>query len=131
MGRQELIAGYPVEYIAGGATQNAIRVAQWMLQVPGAASFMVCGHGTGPWGLASRAAQGAVGCDATADKMEEVAGADGVAVNYLRADGAPTGKCAVLVVDGERSMVASLGAAEMYKARACGGVANGQAEWAS
>jgi hypothetical protein len=30
-----------VEYIAGGATQNAIRVAQWMLQVPGAASYFV------------------------------------------------------------------------------------------
>lgn len=29
----ELVATYPVQYIAGGATQNSIRVAQWMLQV--------------------------------------------------------------------------------------------------
>ena len=29
----ELVASYPVQYIAGGATQNSIRVAQWMLQV--------------------------------------------------------------------------------------------------
>lgn len=29
----ELINNYPVQYIAGGATQNSIRVAQWMLQV--------------------------------------------------------------------------------------------------
>ncbi len=35
------MAGFPVEYIAGGATQNAIRVAQWMLQCPGAASYFV------------------------------------------------------------------------------------------
>jgi hypothetical protein len=30
---QELAAMAEVEYIAGGATQNSIRVAQWMLQV--------------------------------------------------------------------------------------------------
>jgi hypothetical protein len=30
---QELAAMADVEYIAGGATQNSIRVAQWMLQV--------------------------------------------------------------------------------------------------
>nr|GMC94070.1 adenosine kinase 2 [Ipomoea batatas] len=33
---------YSVEYIAGGATQNSIRVAQWMLQKPGATSYMGC-----------------------------------------------------------------------------------------
>ena len=38
---QELVDNFKVEYIAGGATQNAIRVAQWMLQVPGAASYFV------------------------------------------------------------------------------------------
>lgn len=30
---QELEESFKVEYIAGGATQNSIRVAQWMLQV--------------------------------------------------------------------------------------------------
>jgi adenosine kinase len=30
---KDLVATYPVQYIAGGATQNSIRVAQWMLQV--------------------------------------------------------------------------------------------------
>jgi adenosine kinase len=39
---QELAAMPNVEYIAGGATQNTIRVAQWMLQVPGASSYMGC-----------------------------------------------------------------------------------------
>jgi hypothetical protein len=32
-----------VQYIAGGATQNAIRVAQWMIQV------REWGGGTGGW----------------------------------------------------------------------------------
>ena len=29
-------------YSAGGATQNSIRFAQWILQVPGATSYMGC-----------------------------------------------------------------------------------------
>lgn len=28
---EELVATYPVEYIAGGAAQNSLRGAQWML----------------------------------------------------------------------------------------------------
>lgn len=38
---QELVDTGKVEYIAGGATQNAIRVAQWMLHTPGATSYFV------------------------------------------------------------------------------------------
>jgi len=52
-----------VEYIAGGATQNSIRVAQWMLQVAGASSYIGC-----------------VGTDAYAQKLEEAATHDGVNV---------------------------------------------------
>jgi adenosine kinase len=52
-----------VEYIAGGATQNTIRVAQWMLQVPGATTYMGC-----------------VGEDEFARKMTETATKDGVQV---------------------------------------------------
>jgi adenosine kinase len=40
---EEMTKKYPVEYIAGGATQNSIRVAQWMLQVPFATAYMVGG----------------------------------------------------------------------------------------
>ena len=39
---QELSTKTGVEYIAGGATQNSIRVAQWMLQVPGATTYLGC-----------------------------------------------------------------------------------------
>ena len=38
----ELVKNFPVEYIAGGATQNSIRVAQWMLGVPKATSYVGC-----------------------------------------------------------------------------------------
>lgn len=37
------VSGMPgAELTAGGATANTIRAAQWMLQVPHAASFMGC-----------------------------------------------------------------------------------------
>ena len=39
---QELAAKDSVEYIPGGAGQNSIRIAQWMLQVPHAAGYMGC-----------------------------------------------------------------------------------------
>ena len=40
--------------------------------------------------------------------------ADGVNVQYFQADGAATGRCAVLVHGKERSLIASLAAAEKY-----------------
>lgn len=52
-----------VEYIPGGATQNSIRIAQWMLQVAGATSYMGC-----------------VGKDEFGTKMQETATKDGVNV---------------------------------------------------
>lgn len=39
---QELAQRPDVSYTPGGATQNSIRVAQWMLQVAGATSYMGC-----------------------------------------------------------------------------------------
>lgn len=94
---QDMVDTFPVEYIAGGATQNAIRVAQWMMQTPGATSYF-----------------GGVGKDEFATKLEDAARKDGVNVVYMRTE-QPTGKCAVLVNDGERSLVAQLGAAEHHK----------------
>ena len=38
----ELAKTHDVEYIAGGATQNSIRVAQWMTQAPGCTAFVGC-----------------------------------------------------------------------------------------
>lgn len=53
-----------VEYIPGGATQNSVRIAQWMLQVKGATSYMGC-----------------VGKDDFGNKMRETATQDGVNVS--------------------------------------------------
>jgi adenosine kinase len=38
----ELVEKYPVEYIAGGATQNSIRVAQWVSGKPGMTTMIGC-----------------------------------------------------------------------------------------
>ncbi|BBM97820.1 adenosine kinase [Marchantia polymorpha subsp. ruderalis] len=87
-----------VKFIAGGATQNAIRVAQWMLQVPGATSYMGC-----------------IGKDEFGQEMIKACSADGVNVHYMEDEEHPTGTCAVLVCRGERSLVANLSAANCYK----------------
>lgn len=60
---QEMAKLPGVEYIPGGATQNSIRIAQWLLQVPGATSYMGC-----------------VGKDDFGNKMKETATQDGVNV---------------------------------------------------
>ncbi|TKY52973.1 Adenosine kinase 2 [Spatholobus suberectus] len=94
----ELANKYNVEYIAGGATQNSIRVAQWMLQVPGATSYIGC-----------------IGKDKFGEEMKKKCTLDGVNVHYYEIDNTPTGTCAVCVVAGERALVANLSAANCYK----------------
>lgn len=63
----ELVSDYPVQYIAGGATQNTIRVAQWMLQIPGSTSYI-----------------GAIGNDNYGEILEKCSTDDGVLVHYMR-----------------------------------------------
>jgi len=63
----EIVSNFPVKYIAGGATQNSIRVAQWMLQIPGATAYM-----------------GAVGNDEYSQTLEKCAFEDGVLVHYMK-----------------------------------------------
>jgi adenosine kinase len=94
----ELVKDYKVKYIAGGATQNSIRVAQWMLQSPKATNFIGC-----------------VGKDAFGAELRKSAEADGVAVHYLEDEKTETGTCAVLIKDQERSLIANLAAANCYK----------------
>lgn len=62
---KEMVDSFAVDYIAGGAGQNTIRVAQWMLQVPGATSYF-----------------GSVGDDEYARRMRGVAEAEGVNIRY-------------------------------------------------
>jgi sugar/nucleoside kinase (ribokinase family) len=104
---KELAAKPGVEYIAGGATQNSVRVAQWMLQVPGATGYMGC-----------------VGDDDFAKEMAATAAKDGVEARYMVDAAAATGTCAVCVVGGERSLVANLAAANNFKAEFLSAPAN-------
>jgi len=94
---EEMIHKYAVTYVAGGATQNSIRVAQWMLQHPGATAYFGC-----------------VGKDEYAKTLEASASGDGVRVHYMHAD-VPTGTCACLIHDRERSLVANLSAASKFQ----------------
>lgn len=98
---QELSERPDVQYIAGGATQNTIRVAQWMLGQKGATAYVGC-----------------VGKDEYADKMREVGDKAGVTLQYMVDEKTPTGTCAVCVVNDDRSLVANLGAANNYHVRA-------------
>jgi adenosine kinase len=95
---QEIVKYPDVLYIAGGATQNSIRGAQWMSPVPGMAHYI-----------------GSVGNDKNGEKIKEAAAADGVITHYYVSKEHRTGSCAVLIVDRERSLVADLAAANDYQ----------------
>lgn len=96
---KELVDKYDVQYIAGGATQNSMRVAQWMLKdKKGMVAFMGC-----------------VGDDDYGRHLEECASKDGVCVHYMKDSTTPSGTCAALIVGGERSLVANLAAANNFK----------------
>merc|ERR1711865_1305222 len=94
----EMVKRPGVQYIAGGATQNSIRVAQWMLQTKGATAYMGC-----------------IGKDANGDKMRENCEAFGVVTSYMVDEATPTGSCACLIEGIERSLCTNLCAANNFK----------------
>jgi len=88
---QELVDKYSPIYIAGGATQNTVRVAQWMLKdKKNMTAYMGC-----------------VGNDEYGKQLEKCATNDGVLVHYMIDESVATGTCAALIKDGERSLVAT------------------------
>jgi len=95
---EELVTKHDPAFIPGGATLNSIRVAQWMLQTDGSTAYIGC-----------------IGTDKYGEQLAKGALADGVSGQFLRDENTPTGTCAVLVNDKERSLVANLSAAEKYK----------------
>lgn len=84
-------------HIAGGSTQNSLRVAQWILGKPKICVFF-----------------GSVGVDEYSKKLKERAVADGVDVQYQYQEATPTGTCGVLVTGHHRSLVANLAAATCF-----------------
>jgi len=97
---EDMEKNFDVEYIPGGATQNAIRVAQWLLpSSPNATTFTGC-----------------IAKDKFGDKLEEKTRAVGVNTIYQYHGSEPTGTSAVLVTDNgkNRSLVAYLAAANCF-----------------
>jgi len=96
---EELDKDHKLEFSAGGSTQNSIRVAQWMLhETHHATSFT-----------------GGVGKDSNGEILKKVASQDGVNVEYQEDEHHPTGICAVLVANKERTLITKLGAADHFK----------------
>lgn len=96
---KDMVSEFKVSYIPGGATQNAIRVAQWMLGVPKATTFTGC-----------------IGRDEFGKILEEKIEEEGVKAFYKYSDDVKTGTCAVCITEskGLRSLVAYLGAANHF-----------------
>jgi adenosine kinase len=96
---EEITTVYKPVFVAGGATQNSIRVAQWMLNKHNAKATSYFGS---------------VGKDEHGKILRECAERDGVNTHYLEKEDVATGTCAVCIVDTERSMVANLSAANHF-----------------
>ncbi|KAF2353685.1 Carbohydrate kinase PfkB, partial [Trinorchestia longiramus] len=88
-----------VEFIAGGSTQNSMRVAQWILGKDNMTTFFGC-----------------VGKDSYSKTLSEKAKEAGLCVRYQFHDSEPTGTCAVVITKkGKcRSLVANLAAANHF-----------------
>ncbi|GFN81985.1 adenosine kinase [Plakobranchus ocellatus] len=86
-----------VDYVPGGAALNATRVAQWLLQSPEATSFFGC-----------------IGHDKFGEILTKAAHTAGVDVKFQYTSKEPTGTCAVVCTDKNRSLVANLAAANCF-----------------
>lgn len=93
----EIVEKYPVEYTAGGSVQNALRVAQWLIEKPKVTTFFGC-----------------VGEDGYSKILYDRATSDGVNVQYQYNNKEPTGTCAVLITAHHRSLCANLGSANCF-----------------
>ncbi|XP_043484470.1 adenosine kinase 2-like isoform X2 [Leptopilina heterotoma] len=93
----ELVEKYNADFIAGGAVQNSMRVAQWFLEKPGVCIYMGC-----------------VGKDKYSAILEERARENGLNVRYQYTDKEQTGTCAVLITGKDRSLCANLAAANCF-----------------
>lgn len=93
----DMVKNMNPHYIAGGATQNSIRVAQWLLQRQRATTFF-----------------GGVGDDSFQHILEERAAEVGVKVKYQVNAGRRTGVCGAIITGEDRSLVTELGAAQLF-----------------
>lgn len=94
---ENLMKKYKTDFIAGGSVQNALRVAQWVLDKPKVTTFFGC-----------------VGKDKYSEILENKARNNGVNVQYQYTNTEPTGTCAVLLTGDYRSLCANLAAANCF-----------------
>ena len=94
---EEMLTAMNPEFVAGGATQNSIRVAQWLLQKPKATTFFGCVGNDRMGGILKK-------------KAEEV----GVNVHYQINPAKRTGLCGAVITGENRSLVTRLGSAENF-----------------
>ncbi|KAK9731701.1 pfkB family carbohydrate kinase [Popillia japonica] len=96
---ENLMKKYKTDFIAGagGSVQNALRVAQWVLDKPKVTTFFGC-----------------VGKDKYSEILENKARSNGVNVQYQYTNTEPTGTCAVLLTGDYRSLCANLAAANCF-----------------
>jgi len=94
---QDLVDHYKVDYVAGGATLNTMRVAQWLLQKPNVISYF-----------------GSIGNDKYGRVLIDNATSAGVNIKCQENSENPTGTCAVLITGNSRSLVANLAAANHF-----------------
>ncbi|KAI5625057.1 adenosine kinase isoform 1 [Silurus asotus] len=96
---EEIRKKFNVEYHAGGATQNSVKIAQWMIQEPHkVATFFGC-----------------IGEDEFGQILKQKAEECHVDAHYYEQSEEPTGTCAACITGDNRSLVANLAAANCYK----------------
>lgn len=96
---EEIVKKFKVEYHAGGATQNSMKIAQWMIQEP----HKVCTF------------FGCIGNDKFGEILKQKAEEAHVDAHYYNQEEEPTGTCAACITGANRSLVANLAAANAYK----------------
>ncbi|GFO44681.1 adenosine kinase [Plakobranchus ocellatus] len=94
---KEIVDKYSPTYIAGGATQNSVRVAQWLLGKHWATTFL-----------------GSAADDMYKHILEDSAHGVGVNVQYQIYPGEHTGVCAAIITGENRSLITELGAASKF-----------------
>lgn len=96
---EDLVNRPDTQYIPGGATQNTIRVAQWLLRLPRATSMFGCVRED----------------DTIGRRLRECMESAGVRAAYqYRPESDGTGRCAVLLSGEHRSLVTQLGSAGQF-----------------
>lgn len=94
---KDVVENYKVNYVAGGASQNAARAAAYILP-PKSVVFTGC-----------------VGDDDLAEQLRAANTKEGLDDVYLVKKGEKTGACAVIITGHERSLVTDLQSAEKFE----------------